>query len=369
MRSLFVILIVSFVVAAVMVFGGERMETLRAERAMANGDPGRAYGLYTSLAGRRLLFLDRQDLATRREAAAVEGLAVTLRGHSFEMAANLVAAVLAGPDTGYEAGARAIRSSMPGRHVEYISHLVREADLDAALVETTTAFRLYGEEPRVLEQVRVLETRAQLGLASEATARGDVARTIDLLADLDAAAPLPEQFQAMTIVATGVEHAADSYRSGRDFAGLLVWFGSVRQKLDHHPKLRHAAMTTAGEFARDVFELPVGEIPDSLDVDEPPLPEPIGPAGRAGYAALTVRNSTRYPITVLLRGERDYRTASPIQPGQSARLVLRAGAYAEAVHAGVPDPVPYLGVLRLAPVEYAQEFTVQEGSSTVSLRR
>jgi hypothetical protein len=199
-----------------------------------------------------------------------------------------------------------------------------------------------------------------MALASSALTGGDVRRAIDVLAELDDAAPSVAQFEAAKLVAVGTGHGADRYVSGRDFAGLLIWFDSVRRTLDSRPHLRRSAMMVAGEYAERVFDLPRMWIEETLDVDVPPLPAPVAPSARAGYAVVTIRNKTNQAMTVYLRGDRDYRTRRPILPGDAERLVVRAGRYAEAVHGGTSDPVPYLGVLSLEPVEYVQEFTVRD---------
>ena len=371
--KLFLITLVALFVSGVAAVGvSEYWEAKRADDAMQDGEPARAFQLYTSLSGRKLWFLDRGDLAIRREAAAAGGLAAALRNHDFDVAADLIGVILTGPETGYETEAKPALSDLPQQHLEYLGTLVEDGRFEQALAESTQALPLYAGQPRVLEELGVLRSHAQLGLASTSLTAGDAARAIAILADLDKTAPTPEQFQAVKLVSTGMSHGSDGFVSSRDFPGLLIWFQSARDKLDGHPNLRRAAMNVAGDYAGRVFELPSSEVPDTLEIENPPMAEPVAPAAGSEYAVLTVSNRTSLPITVFLRGERDYRTAKPIEPGRTDRIVLPAGRYAEAVHASVPDPVPYLGVLRLAAVEYSQAFDVRDlhfrGTQTAASR-
>lgn len=356
MKTVFVVLLA---VAGVAASGHWLDEHWTSVRARANGDPMRAYALYTSLAGQRLWFLERADVEKRRATAAADALPVAVRDRNFDLAATLGSVVRGAAGTGLDAtGARALLR-LSEAHLQYIDELIAGGLYEQALAEGARASGAYATEEGIPQRVVALRTQAHLALARKMVGANDLAGAVAILARFEADASTSDQYQAVSLVREAVAQRADWYVTNRDFPGLLRWFRSAHDTLDARANLLREAMLVYGSYAQRVFDLPSSAVADTPDVEEPPIARATG-ASASGYAILSITNRASQPFTVVLRGPHDYKTTTPVRPGQSVRIAAPPGQYAEAVFSSTWEPLPYLGVIRLVAVEYSQEFTVGE---------
>jgi hypothetical protein len=360
MKAIFTTLVGLLVVCVTAVWIDEYRQARRAAGAMTAGDGTTASMLYTSLIGRRLWFVDRHDLLMRREAAAAGGLGAMMRDHDFSRAVDMVQLILSGPETGHESGARSVLREIPLQHMNYIRELTGGGHFDKALAEVGLATALYGEWPSVLKDLKGLRAAGQAGLAEERVLRGNPDGAIDVLADFESAAPIQSLRQARDAARHAVVVRAAELQRYRMYPDFLEWYPRIHARLVGRPEVLDAVALAYADMARRTFDLPAtSAVPEALDVDEPPPARAVSPTIGTGVAMLLVVNRTGQPIAIVLRGPRDYRTPTPIPPGESVRIAVRPGRYAQAVHAG-QGLVPFLGVVQFAEAEYTQEFSERE---------
>lgn len=267
MRTTLALSFVAIVACGAALFTFEQLSALRAHAVLNAGDAREAVARYGALITDRPVFLTETALAVRREMAAYRGLPGAIDDHDFLRARLFIDTILGGPTSGVEEDVRTYAASLPARHLDWATVRLEGGDAVDAVRQCSLIRELYASDRPFLERVRAFEGRSRLALTGQLLERGDMRQALEVLAVIDADAPLPIRAKAETLAREAVVRASDFYVERRDSSGLYRWLMQARDALRGRRYLTTQVEQVFVQYTTTLFDLPVSQLrmPESLD--------------------------------------------------------------------------------------------------------
>lgn len=287
MRVFLVLSLAAIVVVFSWIFCAEIWMSRRAEDALREGNGREALALYEQLHRQsQLVFLDQGDIEIGREQAAIVALKQVVAAHDFILATHLINLILDGTDSGCEAEARSIATTLPEFHLDWTAQLLAAGKVHAALQQCSAMRQLYAGQSQILVRVRQLEWQGQLAKARALLEEeGDLQGVLDVVSELGDVVSLPVRSQAEALALAAVKHTADRYYAQQDYPGLYRMLVRAMTHLQRHPYLLRQLERVQEEYDRRLFGVPA-----TREAEDVAIAVPVGTSNFPGRAVLTIRH-------------------------------------------------------------------------------